>query len=237
MTPSVSPELSVIMPAYNEEGAIADAVEDVRRNVFSVVPQAELVVVNDGSRDRTGQLLDQLARKDGRIRVIHQPNGGHGRALRTGLDSAHGRFVMLIDSDRQISLEDFPQAWKLSASHDAVFGQRVKRYDPKLRLALTYVVRHSLRWLSGVKLYDANVPFKLLRRSIWSEARDSIPADALAPSLFLAIYAVRRGFKIVELQVKHLPRRTGVVSIRRWKLFKFCARGLGQLWQFRSKLP
>jgi hypothetical protein len=134
-------------------------------------------------------------------------------------------------------LEEFPKVWQLSQSHDAVFGQRVERHDPPLRLALTRVVRHALRVLSGVKLYDANVPFKIVRRSIWNEARELIPPPTLAPSLFLAVYTARRGFKIAELQVKHLPRRTGVVSIRRWKLFKFCARSLGQLVAFRSKLP
>src|SRR6266849_3164323 len=98
-------ELSVVMPAYNEEGAIEAAVMEVRQHVFGEIQASELVVVNDGSRDRTGEILDHLAMEDGRIKVIHQPNGGHGRALRTGLDAASGKYLFLIDSDRQIPLD------------------------------------------------------------------------------------------------------------------------------------
>ena len=75
------PTLSVVMPAYNEEAAIADAVRDVQTHVFPVVPDAELIVVDDGSRDRTGALLDDLAAREPRLRVLHQANAGHGPAL------------------------------------------------------------------------------------------------------------------------------------------------------------
>ena len=82
--------LSVVMPAYNEEASIELAVAELQQHVLNTTPGAELVVVNDGSRDRTGKILDQLAYRDSRIRVIHQPNRGHGRALMTGLDGALG---------------------------------------------------------------------------------------------------------------------------------------------------
>lgn len=229
-------ELTVVMPAYNEEAAIEQAVEDVRQHVFPLVPEAELVVINDGSRDRTGPLLDKIAQKDGRIRVIHQANGGHGKALRTGLDAAKGKYVFLIDSDRQIPLEEFRRLWPLANHRDGAFGQRIKRHDPKIRLALTAVVRFVLRMLFRVKLYDANVPFKVLRRDVWLDARHLIPPDTLAPSLFLAAYARKRGCDIAEVPVEHAERKTGVVSIRRWKLFKFCARAFRQLLSFRSRL-
>src|SRR6185503_17714839 len=102
--------LSVIMPVYNEEGAIVNAVEEVQRHVLDHVPGSELVVVDDGSRDQTGRLLDDAASKDARIDVIHQPNGGHGAALLTGLKAAKGEYLFLIDSDRQIPLDNFQQA-------------------------------------------------------------------------------------------------------------------------------
>ena len=88
--PSTTPELTIVMPAYNEEQGIAEAVAEVLREVVARVPGSELVVVDDGSRDATGRILDELARAEPALRVIHQPNGGHGRALRTGLDAAAG---------------------------------------------------------------------------------------------------------------------------------------------------
>ena len=102
---SDSRRLSVIMPVYNEEGAIVAAVDEVKQFILEFVPESELVVVDDGSRDDTGRLLDAAASGDPRIRVIHQPNGGHGAALLTGLKASHGEYIFLIDSDRQIPLD------------------------------------------------------------------------------------------------------------------------------------
>jgi dolichol-phosphate mannosyltransferase len=227
---SESPRLSVIMPVYNEEGAIVAAVEEVQQHVLGLIPESELVVVDDGSRDATGRLLDDAAVKDARIKVIHQPNGGHGAALLTGLNASRGEYVFLIDSDRQIPLDNFNAAWtEVLAGRDAVFGVRRRRYDPVLRLYLSRLIRHSVNVLFRVQLRDANAPYKLFRRGIWSEARECVPDGTLAPSLFLAIVAKSRGYNILEVDVTHKERDTGEVTLRKFKLLKFCARGLGQL--------
>ena len=229
--------LSVVMPVYNEQDAIAAAIEEVQRRVLDHVPGSELVVVNDGSRDRTGPLLDAAAAADPRVRVIHQQNTGHGGAVMAALGAARGEYVFLIDSDRQIPLDDFPRAWReIAAGREAVFGVRRRRHDAALRLYLTAVIRAAVRALFGVHLYDANVPYKLLRKSIWDEARPLVPDGTLAPSLFLAIIAKRRGHDIVELEVMHKERNTGEVSIRRMKLLKFCARGLLQMLTLRRRV-
>ena len=229
--------LSVVMPAYNEEGAIQAAVVEIREWALDRVPGAVLVVVDDGSRDRTGAILDQLAAADPRIRVIHRPNGGHGPALRTGLEAARGERLLLVDSDRQIPLSAFPSLWEaVAGGRDAAFGVRARRQDPPLRLWLTGVVRRALTLLFAIRLADANVPFKLLRRRLWDDARDLIPADTLAPSLFLAVFAAVRRYDVAEIVVPHCERQTGVVSIRRWRLVRFCARALRQLLAFRRRL-
>lgn len=226
--------LSVTMPVYNEEGAIALAVEEVRRDVLDLVPGSELVVVDDGSRDGTGRILDEAAAADSRIRVIHQANSGHGGALMAALASARGDYVFLIDSDRQIPLDGFPAAWALvEGGRDGVFGVRRRRHDPVLRLHLTRMIRFVIRLLFGVRGLDANVPYKLLRRSIWEEAGVCIPPGTLAPSLFLAIFTRLRRYDVAEVDVVHRERETGVGSIRRLKLLKFCARGFRQMMVFR----
>ena len=229
--------LSVVMPAYNEEGSIAAAAAEVQEWVLQRVLDAELVVVNDGSRDATGPILDGLAAKDHRIRVIHRPNGGHGPALRTGIEAAAGEFLFLIDSDRQIPLSAFPPLWDaVSSGYDAAFGVRTERHDPVLRLWLTRVVRYALSPLFGVRIADGNIPFKVLSRRLWDDARKFIAVDTLTPSLFLAIFAKTRQYRIAEIPVPHRERQTGVVSIRRWRLFKFCARAFWQLLAFRRNL-
>ena len=229
--------LSVIMPVYNEEGAIVAALEEVQRQVLDHVPQAELVVVDDGSRDRTGALLDEAARHDSRVRVIHKPNGGHGSAVLAGLNTTNGEYVFLIDSDRQIPLDGFAAAWaQVLAGRDAVFGVRRRRYDPKLRLYLSRMIRESVNVLFRVELQDANVPYKLFRRAVWTDVRDCVPDDTLAPSMFFAIAAKSRGYNIVEIDVIHKERDTGEVSLRHFRLLRFCARGLAQMFDLRRRV-
>lgn len=229
--------LSVIMPAYNEEGSIRDAVRDVEQHVLAHVPGAELVVVNDGSKDNTGVLLDELAAGNERVRAIHQQNGGHAAALMTGLTAGTGDYFLLLDSDRQIALDSFPEHWKICQDgYACVFGVRRQRDDPQLRLLLTRVIRNVLQFLFSVELYDANIPYKLLQRRVWEEASKLIPPDTLAPSLFLAIFAKKNNYSVYEVDVPHVERATGEVSIRRFKLFKFCMKGFFQMLAFRRRL-
>ncbi|MEZ4415619.1 MAG: glycosyltransferase family 2 protein [Gemmatimonadota bacterium] len=233
----MNPILTVVMPAYNEEEAIRDAVADVQTHVLDKVAGAELLVVNDGSKDGTGPLLDELAASDPRVQVLHKPNGGHGSALIAGLGRASGEWAFLIDSDRQIPLEDFAALWNaVQNGADAAFGVRRRRNDPRVRLWLTAVIRQALRALFGVSMYDANVPFKVFRKEIWDAARPLIPDDTLAPSLFLAVYVRRAGLRVREVDVTHKERETGEVSIKRWKLIKFSARAFRQLLAFRGAL-
>jgi glycosyltransferase involved in cell wall biosynthesis len=225
------------MPVYNEEDAIGLAVTEVQHHVLDLVPQSELIVVNDGSRDGTAALLDQAAAQDARITVVHQENGGHGSAVLTGLQRANGEYIFLIDSDRQIPLDNFQSAWaQLVEGKDAVFGVRRRRFDPAFRLYLSGLVRQSVNVLFRVQIYDANVPYKLFRRALWMDARECVPDGTLAPSLFLAIVAKSRGYNVVELEVTHKERDTGEVSLRRLKLLKFCAKGLTQMLELRRRV-
>lgn len=229
--------LSVVMPAYNEAEGIEAAVKAVRQRVLDQIPGSELVVVNDGSRDATGSLLDAISGQDPRVRVIHKSNGGHGPAIMTGMAEAHGTHLFLVDSDDQIPLEDFAPMWAaVGQGRAAAFGVRRVRQDAQLRKVLTVVIRFSLVALFGVRLHDANVPFKLIHRDLWQAARAHIPDGTLAPSLLLAVFAARAGHDIAFVEVGHQDRRTGTVSIRRWKLVKFCARGLRQLLAFRASI-
>ncbi|MFQ5568350.1 MAG: glycosyltransferase family 2 protein [Rhodothermales bacterium] len=228
--------LTVVMPAYNEEQVIERAVQEVQQDVLDRIGAAELVVVDDGSRDETGAILDRLAAQDTRLQVIHQPNRGHGPALRAGLDAARGTYVLLLDSDRQIPLDSFEGCWSLAREHDGVFGARAFRQDPFIRLMVSAAVRRVVRLLFGVRLRDANVPFKMFRRSLWLEARPIVPEETLTPSLFLGIYMWWRGLDVVEREVGHRRRQTGAVSLRRWTLFTFCLRAFRQLLLFRKRL-
>jgi len=229
--------LSVVMPAYNEEESIEDAVKDVVVNILNHIPQAELIVIDDGSTDTTPVLLEKLMQKDSRVRAYRKSNGGHGPAIISGLSHAKGELVFLVDSDLQIPLDGFVDHWqKIQQGYDGVFGVRRKRDDPRLRLWLTGVIRQVIPLLFGVSIFDANVPYKLFKRNLWDEAKVYIPDSTLAPSLFLAVYLKRKGYRIYEVDIPHRERERGEVSIKRWKLFKFCLDAFRELWVYKGAI-
>jgi len=135
-------------------------------------------------------------------------------------------------------LEPFDQLWNAVTKDgkDGAFGVRRKRHDPTLRLMLTKLIRFSLGVFFGCSIYDANVPYKLLKRSIWQEVKPMVPADTLAPSLFVAVYCERAGYDIAYVDIPHKERETGEVSIKRWKLLKFCWKAFWQMMAFRGRI-
>ncbi len=233
---AAAPSLTVVMPAYNEEGAIQSAIDEVRQEILDRVASADCLVIDDGSTDATGAILDQIAETDSRVRVLHQANAGHGAALRAGMERASGAWLFLLDSDRQIPTEAFSALWNAKNGHDLVIGVRAKRQDPPLRATLSRAIRIVIRVVFGVRLQDANSPFKLSRRTLWESARVVIPDDTLAPSLFLAVFARTRGVDVLELDVPHRARQTGAGSLRFARLARFCLRGFRQLIAFRGRL-
>ena len=229
--------LTVVMPAFNEETLIEDAVREVQDQIFKVLPQARLIVVDDGSRDNTGTILDELAKEDDRITIIHQENGGHGMALITGLERVQSDFVFLIDSDQQMPLTAFPLLWKEMDVHDGVFGIRAQRHDPQIRLVLTRFIRFVIHLLFGLRILDVNVPFKILHMDAWKQARHLIPPGTCAPSMFLSVFMHYSGMKIIEKEVPHKMRQSPPLGIKRqWSLFKLTVSGFLQLLSFRKKL-
>jgi glycosyltransferase involved in cell wall biosynthesis len=229
-----APTLSIVMPACNAEG-FARTVSDVQNHVFSLVSDAELIVVDGDSSDGTGRILDDLAPSEPRLRVVHQANGGHGQALRTGMDIAAGQYLFLISSDHQIPLEAFAALWEQGKKNDAAFGVRACCGDTRIRIIVTRIIRYFVCIVFGTYLRDSNVPLKLIRRQVWLSARPWIPAGTLTPSLFLALYVRWRRLSLAQVHVSQRDQ-TGVASIGRWKLFKFCAQAFAQLLAFRWRL-
>ncbi len=229
--------LTVVMPAFNEEGSIEAAIAEVRREVLDLVSGSVLLVVDDGSTDATPRLLDRLRNEDARIEVVHQPNAGHGPALRNGMDRATGEWLLLLDSDAEIGLEAFLAHWREATGRGvAVLGARERRRDSWVRRVLSRSIQASDRLLFGVWVRDANAPYKLLRRMDWQRARPLIPPDTLAPSLFLALSLARTDAPRIEVPVTHRPREAGTTALRWGRLLRFCARAFFQLLRFRRRL-
>lgn len=229
-----SPLLSVAMPVYNEAGCIREAIGDVVRDLLDPCGPAELVVVDDGSRDETPAILDELSRTDSRIRVLHQANAGHGPALVRALEECRGQWLAMLDSDRQIALDDFTAHFAEARRHEGLFGVREHRSDPWLRRIVSIAARTLVLVLFGRWVVDPNVPYKIIPASLWRDAAILLPRGSKIPSLLLAIFAARRRLDVVRREVRHLPRLTGTTVLKKWRLAKFCMAAVGELWAFRK---
>lgn len=228
------------MPAYNEEECISYVISGWRDEFERLFGQNfRLVVVNDGSRDRTGALLDAAAAAEPRLIVVHQKNAGHGGALLHAYRKAvalQPDYVFHVDSDDQFKPSDFERLWKARNASPCILGYRSVRHDALHRLVITRILRLVLFCLYGRYLKDSNVPFRLLKTSFLSEALAIIPPDTFAPNIFIAVLGARIDAKLMHIPVSHEDRKTGTVSIVRWKLIRVCFRCVGELLRFRGNL-
>jgi glycosyltransferase involved in cell wall biosynthesis len=231
------PDLSVVIPVYNEAGAIEQLVEDIEREVVPLVAEPQVVVVDDASTDATPAILGRLAADRPWLHVHRvEQNAGHGPAVVRGLELAEAPWIFQIDSDGQFVVAEFRVLWERREECDVVLGVRAQRHDPGHRLILSRAVRWVTSLLAADGLRDVNTPFRLLRRSVWDDLRPLVHTGTLAPNIFVTLGASVRGWRVVEVPVTHLGRETGIGSLRRLRLLRFSARGLGQLVAFRYRL-
>ncbi len=202
------PSISAVLPAYNEERVIADTVASMVATLADLTDDYEVIVVNDGSRDATRQIVEALSAKNPRVRCVSHPvNRGYGAALWTGFTSATRELVFLTDGDKQFDARELAFFLPYIKNADLVIGYRKPRMDPFMRRLNAWGWNLLVRLLFGYIARDVDCAFKLFRRSILDKVRvDSTGATFSAEFL---IKARRRGYRIVELRATHFPRTAG----------------------------
>ena len=203
--------VSVVLPAYNEEENLAEAVREAIAAAEQVSKRQEIIVVDDGSHDRTAAIAAALAVMDNRVRLVrHQRNRGYGCAVRNGIAAARMDWVLLSDADLQFDLSQLTEFVPHTADAQLVVGYRAKRSDPLIRRlnadgwnALVHVLFH-------LPVRDVDAAFKLIRRDAL-DGLEFISTGATIDTELLA-KASRRGARIVELPVVHRPRLAGEPS-------------------------
>ena len=185
-------DLVVVMPVYNEEKVLSRVI----RQWQTVLNQAGInygfVIVNDGSKDRTGLILKQLENQAPKtFTILSQVNFGHGHAIRKGYEKAvqlNPAWVLQIDSDGQCRPDYFPGFWSLRKHQTCIFGNRVIRKDGRLRFIMSRICSLVVFVLSGLWIKDANVPFRLMPCSVLNTALKKIPSDIELQNIALSIY-------------------------------------------------
>ena len=203
-------ELSVVLPAYNEEANIERVVRGVITYLEPKRIDYEILPVDDGSADNTAQIIDRLQQECPRVRAQHHPqNRGYGAALRTGFDAAVKRYVFYMDGDGQFDIKDLDQLLPLASEDVIVTGFRIERRDPFLRrLNARLFGGWLVRVMLGVYVRDLNCAFKLIPKKVFR----TITLESTGALINAELYgrAIRAGFGIREVGVHHYPREAGV---------------------------
>ena len=200
--------LSVVLPAYNEAENIEEMTKAVMKTVTPLTEDYEIIVVDDGSRDGTGDLVQGLTAEHPRIHLVqHDVNQGYGAALYSGLKAATKDLIFFTDADRQFELADLHKFWPEIDTVDMVIGYRPERAAPYHRRLFGWGWTWLTNILFGYTARDVDCAFKLFKREII----DNIQIKSMGAT-FSAEFLVRakaKGYTIRELPVRHLPRVVG----------------------------
>jgi glycosyltransferase involved in cell wall biosynthesis len=200
--------ISAVLPAYNEEQVIAASVAAMVKTLESFDADYEVIVVNDGSRDRTADILTRLSQENTRVRMVaHERNQGYGAAVWTGFTNATKELVFLTDGDKQFDVDELGLLVPMLDGADMVIGYRQKRADPPLRLLNAWGWKMLVNGLFGYTARDIDCAFKLFRRRILD--RVDVHARGATFSAEFLIKARRLGYLIRERGVSHYPRPAG----------------------------
>jgi len=229
-------ELSYFFPAHNEEANVEPLVEEALATLPALAERFEIIVVDDGSRDHTGEIADRLgAAHPGMVRVVHHPvNRGYGAALRSGFGAARFAHVAFTDGDRQFRIADIGRLTaRLSAADrpDVVIGYRIRRADPLVRTIYAKTYRLANRIFFGVRATDVDCACKLFRREALEGIRVESGGAFLSAELLIKLRA--RGRVVVEVGVPHYPRTAGSPTGARPRVI---ARAVRDFWFLRLRL-
>ena len=206
--------LSCFFPAFNEEENIAAVLDEALATLPRFADGFEVIVVNDGSSDRTADVVTEYAagrpEGDQRVRLVsHEVNRGYGEALRSGLAAARGDTVFFTDADRQFRIADLRRLLDHYGRSPFVVGYRLKRNDPWHRLVVARVYHAVLKRVFGLRLRDVDCAFKLFSREVLDRVRPDLVSRSAFISPELLIRAQNAGVTITEVGVPHYPRAAG----------------------------
>lgn len=206
--------LSVVLPAYNEELNIERAVARCLETLPAVAERIEVVVVDDGSRDGTADVVTGLiAAHPDQVRLVrHRRNLGYGCAIANGFNAATGDYLFYTDADNQFDVAELAWFAPLVEHYDAVVGFRVYRYDTVLRSIVSWCYNRLVNILFRVRVRDVDCAFKLFRREV-IEKIDVESSDFFIDTELVA-RARKWNFRIVEKGVRHYPRTAGETTVQ-----------------------
>ncbi|WP_294504260.1 glycosyltransferase family 2 protein [uncultured Victivallis sp.] len=199
-------DVTIIVPAYNESGAIRQVAESLRENF----PGCRIIIVDDGSSDDTGAIIDSTP---GITAIHHQQNRGYGAALKTGIRAAETEYVLMCDADGQHRIEDIRKVMEAADDYDMVVGIRGEgSAAPLSRRPGKFILRHFANWLAGEKLPDFNSGLRIFRRKVITQYMH-LASDKFSFSTTSSFTMLKTGRRIKYVPIIVKPR-IGKSSVR-----------------------
>ena len=229
---SSPPSISVFFPAYNDAGTIASMIVLADRTLRRLTGDYEVIVVNDGSRDHTAQVLSEMESIYPRLRVIHHPsNRGYGSALRTGFASASKDWIFYTDGDAQYDVRELEKLVPLMTGDvEVVNGYKISRSDPVHRIIAGNIYRWIIRLAFGLKIRDVDCDFRLVRRASYDRVRLSSTSGTICVEMIKSFQDA--GLRFAEVPVNHYHRAYGKSQFFNFtRLFKTLRDLTGLWWQ------
>lgn len=234
-------KLFIIIPAYNEEANIENTIQEW----YPVIKkhngngQSRLVVVNDGSTDHTWKILSRLSETMPLLSPLKKKNGGHGSSVLYGYRYAVDKgadFIFQTDADGQTDPAEFEAFWELRQKHDAIIGKRLVRGDGFSRKIVENTVCLLLRIFFGVKVPDANAPFRLMKASLVKKYIKKLPRDYNIPNIMMTTYFAYYHENICFREISFKPRQGGTNSINIKKIIKIGWKALGDFRKLKKEM-
>lgn len=227
-------ELSIFLPTYNEEENIERVIINTIDSARKYAEKWELIIVNDGSIDKTGEIAESLSREDKRIRVIsHEKNSGYGASLKTGFYNSKYPWISFTDSDGQFDFKEidkFIEKQKETGA-DLVIGYYKKRRVSFMKILTSKVWEAFVFILFGLKVRDIDCGFKLISKKVIEEIPKLESERGAFISSELLIKAKKSGFKFAEVSVTHYPRMRGKGTGRKLNVIIESFMDLFRLWK------
>lgn len=201
--------ISVFFPCYNDKKSIVKLVEDAFEVLRKIARDYEVIVVDDGSRDGSRRVLQNLTQKHKKLRVIfHENNQGYGGALKSGFKEASKELVFYTDGDGQYDIKELPTLLGImSDDTNFVNGIKMTRHDPTHRVFIGNLYSFAARWLFWLPVYDVDCDFRLIRRSLLQNLDLKSASGSICVELVKK--AQRKGARFRQVSIHHFERRFG----------------------------
>ena len=201
-------EISFVIPAYNEAENIDSVIRACQSVTKRISERYEIIVVDDGSTDRTREIVERIAEGDQNVLLVHHPkNQGIASATRDGLAAARYEHIFYMDGDGQFDIYEIHKLLPYCMDFDFVIGYRINRHDPIHRRINAFMYNQFIRFLFHLPLQDVNCAFKLMKKKSLNSLR--IHSNSAFYLAELLIRAVQSGMTIHEVSVHHYPRCFG----------------------------